>query len=627
MEFAGKHVLCEISCSVSENSRIGLIGSNGSGKTTLIRIIIGELEPTSGKVALPRQCWIAYLSQNPTLDEDLILYDYIRAARPQWLELFDQIRETAQEAGDSHSPGVDEKLTRLMEQFNHLGGYEYENEMTYVLTSLGIPRSVWFRRIGSFSGGEQTRIVLAGILLRQFDLLILDEPTNHLDLEMIQWLEGFLVKLHVPYLLVSHDRHFLDQTITSIYALEDTKLSITKGNYRSYSEARAIAAKSQQRMFERQQRFIAKTQEFIDKNMAGQKTNQAKSRLKVLQKLDIVKRPKHRHQSDLRINSAHRSGNDVFVLEKVTLGIDNTHILAENADLRVHYQDRVCIIGRNGCGKTTLLRTLLGEREIMDGSLKMGARLITGYYDQHQVDLDETRTVFDSMLAIVPMAPQGYIFSWLARFGFRGDDSQKMVSILSGGEKSRLYLCLLIHQNPNLLILDEPTNHLDIDMTEALLSALKDYNGTVVFVSHDRYFISQLATRYWVFCNQLRDNRLFPTIIESEDNLENILLTAFTDPEPEKPKTAERERKRKLNPWYLEQIQQKLNTHNDEIDRLLLDLNQIHHKLSLSETYVNEQQVYLLQAHMVALEQKIQERRMQIQDLEDQYLRMSYEDQ
>ncbi|MBM4403060.1 MAG: ABC-F family ATP-binding cassette domain-containing protein [Candidatus Cloacimonetes bacterium] len=626
LEFGGNYILQDINCSISPNSRIGLVGDNGSGKTTLIRVMIGELQPTAGIVVRPRQCHIAYLSQNPVLDEDVILFDYIRCARPHWLDLYRQIEETSGELGDTLTRDLEEKLAQLTARFNNLGGYEYENEISFVLTSLGLPKTVWFRRIGSFSGGEQTRIVLAGILLRQFDLLILDEPTNHLDIEMIQWLEGYLVKLDRPYLLVSHDRRFLDNTVTSIYALEDTHLSITKGNYRSFSEARAIALMSQERMYERQQRFIARTQDFISKNMAGQKTSQAKSRLKMLNRLEIIKRPKHRHQTDLKIRSARRSGNDVFVLDDVTIGINEQLILAEEVNLRAHYRDRVCIIGRNGCGKTTLLRTLLGDREILDGYLKTGASLIIGYYDQQQVELDEKLTVFDCLLQLVPIAPQGYVLSWLARFGFRGDDTLKRVSVLSGGEKSRLYLCLLIHQNPNLLILDEPTNHLDIAMTETLLSALKDYDGTIIFVSHDRYFISQLATRYWVFCQCLRDSQLYNTITDCEGDLELILQTAFTTPEPEKSKPMDRERRRKLNPWYLQQIQQKLDHHGDELSRLTMDLTLIHQKLSQSETYTNEQQIFLLRSHMLELEKQIEQERLNVRELEDQYLQLSYED-
>jgi len=319
---------------------------------------------------------------------------------------------------------------------------------------------------------------------------------------------------------------------------------VTKGNYSSFSEAFAIAQMAQERQFDRQQKFIAVTNDFISRNIAGQKTNMAKSRLKMLSRMEIVQKPRHQKQIHLSINSSGRSGNDVYTLQDVEFGIPAGISLARDINLRAHYQNRICIIGPNGCGKTTLLKILMGEHDIISGHLKIGASLEIGYYDQHQVALDESLTVMDTLWQIVPEATRGYVLSWLARFGFTGDDVDKYVGILSGGEKSRLYLCVLIHQNPNLLIMDEPTNHLDMAMSDSLLKALQEYTVTIIFVSHDRFFIEHLATKYWVFHKALEGNKIYPTVSAPDLELKQAIELAFSMPEVKKSPPPPKEKKK-----------------------------------------------------------------------------------
>lgn len=626
MEFAGIQILNNINCSLEHNSRIGLIGSNGSGKSTLIKLMLGHLTPSSGKVIAAKKLKVAYLAQNLRLNPELTMIDHIHGAREDIFCLKKQIIELSHSLQMSHDKSVEIELHNTLERFQALGGDEHENEEKYVCESLGFSIADYHKKLAVFSGGEQTRICLAAILLMPYDLLILDEPTNHLDIAMIGWLERYLCKLDKPFLVVSHDRTFLDNTVSTIFHLENGSLSVTKGNYSSFSEAFQIARLAQERQYERQQRFIAETTDFIRRNIAGQKTNMAKSRLKQLSRMEIIHKPQQRKQIQLSVNSSGRSGNDVFVLEDVDFGIDSQKVLANKVSVRANYQDRICILGPNGCGKTTLLKILLGEKEIQEGRMKIGASLEVGYYDQHQIALDESITVMDTIWQLVPQAPRGYVLSWLARFGFRGDEVDKVVSVLSGGEKSRLYLCVLIHQNPNLLIMDEPTNHLDIAMGDALLQALKEYSGTIVFVSHDRYFISQLASKYWVFHKMIDNDRVITTVSMPDTGLEDALELTFSKPELPRATPVSRERKKKVNPWHLEQLQNKIDAEHEHIETLqniLIDLNT---QLADSATYSEAAKAKTLQARINELLKEIDSSKAQISGWENDYLELSYDE-
>lgn len=626
LEFGGNYILKNINCTVEHNSRIGLIGPNGSGKSTLIKLMLGLLGTTSGEVIRAKKCHIAYLAQNFSLDPSLTLYTHVSNARSEIQNLHRQIAHLSQSLQHTHTDETEERLKQALDRFQSLGGDEYENELKFVLSSLGFTEADYDKPAALFSGGEQTRICLAAILLTPFDLLILDEPTNHLDIAMISWLEKYLTQLGKPYLVVSHDRNFLDNTVSSIYSLRDGNLSITKGNYSSFAEADAIARKAQERQFERQQKFISETEDFIARNIAGQKTNMAKSRLKMLSRMEIVQKPKQEKQIKMNIHSQSRSGNDVFVLEDMVFGIDEEKVLASRVNLKAHYKDRICILGSNGCGKTTLLKAMLGERPILSGTLKIGASLEIAYYDQHQVALDDGITVMDTLWQLVPDETRGYVLGWLARFGFRGDDVDKYVGVLSGGEKSRLNLCVLIHSQPNLLIMDEPTNHLDIAMSDELLKALESYTGTIIFVSHDRWFIRELATKYWVFNQVIDEGQYLPTITEKTDSLDEAIALAFSKPELLKEAPKPREKKKKINPWYLEQIHLQIEELNSKIAHYQKELDNIHSMLSQSDTYSSPENVLELQAKMKQIEENISECKMQIATLETRYLELSYEE-
>lgn len=633
MEFAGTYILKDISCVIAPNSRIGMIGANGSGKSTLIKIMLGFLEPSEGTVCSAKKLGICYLPQNMQLDPDQLMIDFIHRSRADIFETWKKVEQlnhefhelSLQDSASRDSETIQKELEQTLILYQELGGYEFENEVKFVLTSLGFPPESWNKQIRYYSGGEQTRICLASILLKPFDLLVLDEPTNHLDIAMISWLEKYLLKLEKPYLVVSHDRTFLDNTVTSIYLLESGNLSVTKGNYSSFFEARKIAMLTQQREYERQQKYIEETKHFIQRNIAGQKTLLAKSRLKALDRLELIEKPLSSREMNLNIEKSKRSGNDVFVLENACLGISEEAILAENISIRADYQAKICILGPNGCGKTTLLKCLLGERSIISGKLKIGASLEIGYYDQYQNILDDRLTVKETLWQIVPDATLGYVLTWLARFGFKGDDVDKQVSVLSGGEKSRLSLSVLIHQNPNLLILDEPTNHLDIEMTDALLKALQNYSGTIIFVSHDRYLMRELSTKYWVFHKTTDGKRIFRTISELEADHQKALELTFSTPELEKKAPAPRERKKKINPWHLEQLHKKIEDLNREAAELHEHLMEINMALADSKTYADEKRVLLFKQEYTGIENKITQIKEQISLYEEEYLELCYE--
>lgn len=625
IEFAGTFVLRGVNCTIEHNSRIGLIGSNGSGKSTLIKLMLGMLNPTEGSILRAKKCRIAYLSQNMQLDPSTTMIEHIKSARPDLLALRHSIDTLSAQLSTRYDTGIEATLNRDLDNYHSLGGDEYDNELKYVCNSLGFTEEAYDKPLGLFSGGEQTRICLAAILMMPYDLLILDEPTNHLDVAMIAWLERYLNQLPHPFLVVSHDRVFLDNTVNSIYSLREGNLSITKGNYNSFAQADAIARMAQERQYDRQQKFINETQAFIAKNIAGQKTNMAKSRLKMLSRMEIVQKPSQEKRIHLNISSSSRSGNDIYILHDVMFGTPDGQMLAKQVNLKAHYKDRVCIIGPNGCGKTTLLKILMGERDITEGNLKIGASLEIGYYDQHQLALDEGLSVIDTLWQIVPMETRGYVLSWLARFGFIGDDVDKLVGVLSGGEKSRLYLSVLIHQNPNLLIMDEPTNHLDIAMSDELLKALQDYKGTILFVSHDRYFMQHLASKFWVFHKALDGNTIINTVTEPDKDLAASIELAFSTPELEKMTPVTRERKKKLNPWYLQQAHKSIEDEQAKLQGLETELENVHAKLSETTTYSDAGLLAKLQQDMQSLEQEIAQSKERLAELETQYLELSYE--
>ncbi len=566
--FADHDIFKDISFSLEHNSHIGLVGPNGSGKTTLFNILSGRIVPRVGIVQQAKKLKIAYLSQEVELNDTQTLFECVSTANEKISATGIEL-ENARQAVVSNSSAINlKKLEELEEQYYQMGGYHFASEMKIILAGFGFAIEDWERKIAGFSGGEKTRIQFVRILLAEKDIMLLDEPTNHLDFTMIYWLENYLNKQDKPYLIISHDRHFLDKTVTKIAELRNFRINLTHGNYSIWEADRETRALTQEREYVRQQEFIKKTEYFIAKNMAGQKVGQAKSRLKMLNRMEKIVKPEHEKRINLSFSNSDRSGNDVFTFENASLGYPG-NTLAEHLNLYIHLRNRIALVGENGTGKTTLLRCITGELEPLSGTAKVGASLNIGYYDQMHTELDECLNVYDTLQILMPGTERGKVLSWLARFSFAGDAVLKSVKVLSGGEKARLYLAKLIWQQPNFLILDEPTNHLDINTIEELEKSLQGYQGTVIFVSHDSYFIRRVANKIWLFKDK--------TIKEVSQDIEEVFTHEMflSSRKKETVDTRPARDKRKVNPQILDRIldeitvlQEKITVLDDQIAKL-----------------------------------------------------------
>ncbi len=494
-------VLKDVTWEVKPGDRIGLVGVNGAGKTTQLKIICGQEEPTSGEVIRPANLRIVYLSQEFEVDP-------ARTVREElWTVFREESRiqsEMAQVTGQMEQADPDtlesllRRLDRLQRQFESLHGYELEARIDKILPEMGFEPQDGDRLVSAFSGGWQMRIALGKILLQEPDLLLLDEPTNHLDLETIEWLENYLKSLTIPMVIVSHDREFLDRLCTQIVETERGVSRTYLGNYSQYLIQKAEQREAQQAAYERQQKEIAKQQAFIDRFRASAtRSTQAKSREKQLEKIERAEAPVGDVRTlKFRFPPAPRSGREVVKIENLT-HIYGDKILFLGAELLIERGDRVAFLGSNGAGKSTLLRLITGLEQPTEGSVKLGPHnVIPAYFEQNQAEaLDLNKTVIDTIHDEVPDWKNEEVRTLLGRFLFSGDAVFKKVEALSGGEKARLALAKMLLQPANLLILDEPTNHLDIPAKEMLEEALQHYDGTVIVVSHDRYFISKVANK------------------------------------------------------------------------------------------------------------------------------------
>jgi ATP-binding cassette, subfamily F, member 3 len=616
--YGGQALLEAVSLSLEANSRIGLVGRNGTGKTTLLEIIAGHVTPSSGVVHAARDRSIAYLTQEPDLGDNDTIHECVFSARPELIAAWEELED----AEDAISANPDEanllRFEKAENDFQSLGGWEYEQEIRVVLVNLGLAHIDPKRRIAQCSGGEKTRVQLARILLSPFDVLLLDEPTNHLDFRMILWLETYLTGQSKPYLIISHDRHFLDRTVTKIVELRERRLTVYHGNYSFYLEEAERRIELQEKKFEQQQRLIRKTEDFIRKNMAGQKVKQAKSRIKMLDRMERIDKPREDKTFTWRIESSGRSGNDVFRIHNGRYGFGE-RILARDIDVEAFYLDRIGIVGENGCGKSTLLRIFAGEIGLTSGQFYRGASLRVGYYDQEHIRLNQGLTVLDTIWGLCRGEPQGVPMSYLARFGFTGDALLKTVEVLSGGETARLYIAKLIFEKPNLLLLDEPTNHLDLDTIETLEEALANYDGTVIFVSHDLYFIQNLAERIWYFSDYtLTDTDLTPEQIHA------VALQKKRSARPREEQAAvEKTRAKRINPQVLERMLAGISNKETEITGWETKIADWQEQYALPETYRDADKVRELQQSIRTGQDTVAELRVALETLETEYLEMS----
>ncbi|MCA5011823.1 MULTISPECIES: ABC-F family ATP-binding cassette domain-containing protein [unclassified Enterococcus] len=499
--FGAETLFENIQMEISTNSRIALVGRNGAGKSTLLKIIAGIDAPDAGTIAKNKTASLGYLAQDTGLtsnktvwDEMLEAFAEIITTEKRMRELEVIISELLPNAANYES--IMKEYDRLQHDFAEQNGYGYENEIRSVLHGFGFQEDFYEKAISTLSGGQKTRLALARMLLQKPDILILDEPTNHLDIDTLSWLENYLPSYSGALLIVSHDRYFLDKVVNEVYEISRHKMRYYKGNYSKYLDLKAEQLTSEWKAYEKQQAEISKLEDFVARNLVrASTTKRAQSRRKTLEKMERLDRPQGDEKSaNFLFDIEKVSGNVVLQVEEAAIGYD-TRILSEPVSLDIRRQEAIALVGPNGIGKSTLLKSIIGKIPFIKGHATLGTNVQIGYYDQEQAELHGTKTVLAELWDEHPTTPEKEIRSVLGSFLFSGNDVEKTIPLLSGGEKARVALAKLSMDKENFLILDEPTNHLDIDNKEVLENALIDYEGTLLFVSHDRYFINRIATK------------------------------------------------------------------------------------------------------------------------------------
>lgn len=501
--FLADEILSGVKLEVQHRDRVALVGRNGAGKSTLLKIIAGQMSYDSGDIIIPKDIQIGYLEQHAGLNSTLTIWNEMMTIFESLLAQEQLLRSLEQQMADPtvyENPTMYAKVMSEYDQLQHTfkdaGGYQYESDIRSVLHGMQFYSEDYDKPISSLSGGQRTRLALAKLLLSKPDLLILDEPTNHLDIETLSWLESYLKGYEGAILIVSHDRYFLDQVVSIVYEVSRHRVTKYPGNYSAYLDEKAKNYERDVKLYERQQDEKAKLEDFIQKNIArASTTKMAQSRRKMLERTEWMESPDGDEKSaSFGFTIERQSGNDVLSVDELTIGY-NDRTISSGINLRTFREDRIALVGPNGVGKSTLLKTIVKDLSPLGGSIRYGTNVQIGYYDQEQAKLSSNKSVLKEIWDEWPLMNEKDIRTVLGRFLFSGEDVDKAVSSLSGGEKARLALAKLMMQKANFLILDEPTNHLDLDSKEVLENALIDYPGTLLFVSHDRYFINRIATK------------------------------------------------------------------------------------------------------------------------------------
>ncbi|MEK4799881.1 MULTISPECIES: ABC-F family ATP-binding cassette domain-containing protein [Thermoactinomyces] len=630
--FGGNIIFQNVDLKINEGEHIGLIGPNGAGKSTLLRILIRELLPDEGEIHLSKKARVGYLAQNSGLQSEKTVWDELLLPFQELIGMEKQLRLLETEMGKEEvytRPDIYEKTlekySSLQSAFEEKGGYAYEAKIRRALTGLGMGGIDWKATpVQSLSGGQKTRVALAKLLLEEPDLLILDEPTNYLDMDAMSWLEQMLANYPGALLLVSHDRYFLDRLVTIIYELEHHQITRYVGNYSSYVKQKEARWEQQQKLYEKQQAEIKRMEEFIERNIArASTTKRAQSRRKALEKMERIEPPSPRpRKAAIRFEPAVRSGKEILEVKNLTIGYEKP--LIQNLDFRIERGEHIALIGPNGLGKSTLLKTIAGKLPPLSGTWKWGTQVEMDYYDQEQQELNPDLSVIDELWNDHPRLDQTTIRSALGQFLFYGDHVFKKVSSLSGGEKARLSLCKRMLNQANFLLMDEPTNHLDMPSKERLEQALEEFPGTLLFISHDRYFIRRLATRIW----ELTPDGIRDYQGNYDWYLEKKALEQFEDKtappaqgtssapsrtEADAYRKREKEKQRKQK-----QRRQKLERLEQEIEQLESKIEEIHAKLCDPEIYNDPSASAPLQQELAKLEEKLEETTNEWADLADE---------
>ena len=496
--FVVNEVFSNVKMEINDKDRIAIVGRNGAGKSTLLKIISGEIDFDSGERTVSKDTTIGYLSQEFIVREDLSIYEEMITCFNEIIELEKELEKISYELTSENienNPGLLDKYDRLQNQVLTHKDYHYKSKIDSVLYGLDFDKEVFDKKISTFSGGEKTRLSMAKLLLSEPDLLILDEPTNHLDMENVAWLENYLSSYNGAIVIVSHDRYFIDKVVNVVYNLEFGKLKKYVGNYSNFLRQYEEDYEKNLKEYVSQQKDIKRLEEFVQKNIARASTSKmAKSRQKVLDKMEIIDNPrKDDKAANIEFRIKEQSGRDVLIVNDLQVGYEEQ--VGQKYNFSVYKGDRIAVVGKNGIGKSTLIKTIAKKQKELGGNIQYGSKVSLGYYDQKQAEFESSKTILNELWDEYPLMKEAEVRTVLGRFLFRGDDVLKIVRDLSGGEKARLQLAKLMLEKNNLLILDEPTNHLDITSKQVLEEALEDYEGTILFVSHDRYFINKIANK------------------------------------------------------------------------------------------------------------------------------------
>ncbi|MFN2501252.1 MAG: ABC-F family ATP-binding cassette domain-containing protein [Pyrinomonadaceae bacterium] len=499
--YGGTEILKGVSFQVNPSEKVGLVGRNGAGKTTVFRIITGQEAPDDGDVIKMNGLKLGLLDQHVDFEPGETVHTAALSAFKEIHDMEAEMRRLEKQMETDHSDAILDKYADLQTAFEHADGFSCAAKGEAVLLGLGFSIASWPADTGTLSGGQKNRLGMVGMLLSNADVLLLDEPTNHLDVDAVEWLEEFLQNYDKSYVVISHDRYFLDRTTNRVIEMDRGVAATYKGNYSQSLAERGLRREQQQREYENQQAMINKTQEFIRRNLEGQKTKQAKSRRTLLARMERIEAvASEKSGGNFGLRSVERTGNNVLTAEDLAIGYGQK-VLAENLNFSIHRGDALGIIGGNGTGKTTLVKTLLGTIPVLSGKIHWGTKTNIGYYSQNLEGLEPRNEVIQELRRVAPAADNGTLRGFLAKFLFMGEDVFKPVSALSGGEKGRLALAKLIYSQKNVLVLDEPTNHLDIPSRESLENALEEYDGTIIVVSHDRFFLDKIANQMLSFEN------------------------------------------------------------------------------------------------------------------------------